>query len=191
MDTPETSLPPALAEIDDAVEKAQRAIEHDLFHVFQHQDHLRLPDAFRMVLSLRKMDRWSESDLALQFLALRHANLDQQKRRIPAIPDSIAWLRRYLDLFRAHLINTITLFRAIFPTPPQKSSAEDVIHAFLFTELREMMASITQILPLVPREEALQLLQQDVTHLADAFARFGCDFSALLWQQLLPHFLSQ
>ena len=152
------------------------------------RDSIKLPVMAKTIGFLRRMDRLSEEELRIVFLESR---VDHMRNTIEGLQseraDKIRYLRRYIDLFREIVYETVSQYNSIFMNNgPGLSSgyrdkgALDLIARYVQHNVLHMTTVIDESLSGIQDSSSLSSLLTQLGYSTMSFARMGIDFTALL-----------
>ena len=155
----------------------------------------KLPALFRAVSFIRKMEVFSEEELALAFLAGRSTYLDGALRAVDTEKRTLdgeasaqsqresqaRFLKRHVDAWREGVHDVVTQYTAVFLERPQGTGCvAPELHVLLTTfttlQIRRLLDLLRETLPLVEDPSLLTSLLTQLTYCATSFARLGMDF---------------
>lgn len=151
---------------------------------------VKLPMLVKAVGFLRRMGDLPEDELRIAFLESRESyfrTLLEQLERDKT--DKVRYTRRYIDLFRENVYDTISQYGSIFLDPilfPQEEqstamdAAVDVLVIYCHHALDSLLQVIYQTFPHIPDTSSLSSLLTQLGYCSLSFARVGMDFSAYI-----------
>ena len=148
---------------------------------------IKLPVMAKTVGFLRRMGRMPEEELRIVFLESR---VDYMRNAVDAIQsdkgDKIRYLRRYIDLFREVVYETVSQYNSIFMdtrtvslSSAQSSQALDLVARYIQFNVARLSAIIDTSLSAIPDSSSLSSLLTQLGYSTMSFARLGMDFTAL------------
>jgi hypothetical protein len=150
---------------------------------------VKLPTLARAVGFLRKMDRLSEYEIRLAFLEGR---ADYMRGSLRALQndrlDPVRYIRKYIDLFRESVYDTVSQYNSIFldtrtgtnPEHPNRSDDVDLVPRFAHNSIENLAAILERCLPLVQDSSSLSSLLTQLGYSTVSFSRLGMDFTPTL-----------
>ncbi|VDC04260.1 unnamed protein product [Peniophora sp. CBMAI 1063] len=153
----------------------------------------KLPQLFKAVNFLRRMQVLPEHELALAFLTGRLETLELalqavalEKKGVDKDREKEAWVRymkRYVDAWREGVHDIVTQYTAIFldrAVPSEAESLQTLLPAATAHLLGRLLEELEEALPKIADPTALNSLLTQLTYCATSFARVGLDFRSLL-----------
>ena len=180
---PDLSIVRSVARTVDAVMEGQLSQLINLL-----REPIKLPVMAKTVGFLRRMGRMPEEELRIVFLESR---VDFMRNAVDAIQsdkgDKIRYLRRYIDLFREVVYETVSQYNSIFMdnrtvslSSAQSSHALDLVARYIQFNVARLSAIIDTSLSAIPDSSSLSSLLTQLGYSTMSFARLGMDFTALL-----------
>ncbi|KZV59533.1 Dor1-domain-containing protein [Peniophora sp. CONT] len=185
---------PAVSVIQDVrleVDAAVRTLLAQLLGMLR--EPAKLPQLFKAVNFLRRMQVLPEHELALAFLTGRLETLEYslralglEKKGVDKDREKEVWVRfmkRYVDAWREGVHDLITQYTAIFlerATPSDLAALQTLLPAATAHLLNGLLEELGEALPRIADPTALNSLLTQLTYCATSFARVGLDFRSLL-----------
>lgn len=152
------------------------------------RESIKLPVMAKTIGFLRRMERLSEEELRIVFLESR---VDHMRNAVEGLQsekgDKIRYLRRYVDLFREIVYETVSQYNSIFMNIGPHSSgrheddgALDLIARYVQHNVLHLTSVIEDNLAGIQDSSSLSSLLTQLGYSTMSFARLGIDFTALL-----------
>lgn len=154
------------------------------------REQVKLPMLVKAVGFLRRMGDLPEDELRIAFLESRESyfrTLYGQLERDRT--DKVRYTRRYIDLFRENVYDTISQYGSIFldpqlfaqeKQPNDMDAAVDVLVVYCHHALGSLLEVISQNFPHIPDTSSLSSLLTQLGYCSLSFARVGMDFNAYI-----------
>jgi hypothetical protein len=152
------------------------------------RESIKLPAMAKTIGFLRRMDRLSEEELRMVFLESR---VDHMRSAVEGLHneknDKIRYLRRYIDLFREVVYETVSQYNSIFMNlgtaasdRHQEEGALDLVARYVQHNVQQLTVVIHETLDGIQDSSSLSSLLTQLGYSTMSFARMGSDFTALL-----------
>uniref|UniRef100_A0A0A9W2L4 Conserved oligomeric Golgi complex subunit 8 n=2 Tax=Lygus hesperus TaxID=30085 RepID=A0A0A9W2L4_LYGHE len=143
---------------------------------------LQLPRCLQVVGVLRRMGVLSELELRLKFLQARDSWFTSVLKQIPK--DEPQHLNKVIDVYRMHMFNIITQFRAVFPeqdsilaTNKQHFNDYPILHEWINNKVCDFVACCEREMP--ENGDIVSCLEQ-VMYFGQSLGRVGADLRGLM-----------
>ncbi|CAA9994433.1 unnamed protein product [Nesidiocoris tenuis] len=143
---------------------------------------LQLPRCLQVVGVLRRMGVLSELELRLKFLQARDSWFSSVLKQISR--DDPQHLNKFIDVYRMHLFNIITQFRAVFPeqdsllaTNKQHFNDHPILHEWINNKVCDFIACLEREMP--EDSDIVSCLEQ-VMYFGQSLGRVGVDLRGLV-----------
>eukprot|EP01104_Vermistella_antarctica_P014689 TRINITY_DN4675_c0_g2_i1.p1 TRINITY_DN4675_c0_g2~~TRINITY_DN4675_c0_g2_i1.p1 ORF type:complete len:644 (-),score=165.62 TRINITY_DN4675_c0_g2_i1:780-2711(-) len=191
-------LHPDIRVVTDIVSDVRQSTNVLLAQLLQRlRSNIQLPMCLRIIGFLRRLGRYSELELRINFLRSRDAWLQTVIAGIPTA-NAYTYLSKLIDYSRAHLFDIITQYRAIFADETSQqdmdlaSSVADggVLYGWAVRKVSSFLDVLDSTLPCVSEGAAIGNILDQCMYYGMSLGRVGVDFRGLLPPLFEKHIFS-